>query len=649
MAAQPGISTSAAPPNTVVEIQPGMNVQPVVLVDQNGNYVTASTANALATTTAPVNVGNATAPTSGQVLTAASGTAATWQAPGGAPSGSAGGDLGGTYPNPTVTATHLASPQSLAQGGTAQNAASNAALLTALGAAALAGAAFAGEVTVQTPVNPSDAVTKAYADAIAQGLSVKPSVQEATAAALPANTYSNGASGVGATLTAVLAGVLTVDGIAVALGNRVLVQNEAAPANNGIYTVTTLGTVGVAYILTRAVDMNTAASVPGAFAFTEQGTANTGAGFTVASEGPFTIGTTAITWTQFSGAGEITAGTGLSKSGNTLSLITPVSAGNLPTGTTSAKGALQLDGTASDIQPTGASAAAGSSGLAPDAKHVHVQNFTGLFGDGSDGAATLDGTATVAWASKASSTYTMTRDVFCTSLTVSSGSTLLTHGYRIFCTASFSNAGTVSSTGSNSSGAAGANGANAGTLVGGGNGATATAGAGATAAFVAGAAGTGSGGAGGTGTAGAGGSARVPVFTTAFPFRVPATALAGMSTGSASTATASGAPGGSSGAGDSSNTGGGGGGGGGLIVIFAPSAANTGTTISVAGGNGFTPAAGQCGGGGGGAGGNIIVYTLAAWTAGTTSVAGGTHGNGVGSGTNGGDGTSGTVLNVILS
>jgi hypothetical protein len=372
MAAQPGISTTSAPPNTVVAIQPGMSVQPVVLVDQYGDYVTASTASALATTTAPVNVGNATAPTSGEVLTAVSGTAATWQAAGGVPSGSAGGDLGGTYPNPTVTATHLASPQSLAQGGTAQNAASNAALLTALGAAALAGAAFAGEVTVQTPVNPSDAVTKAYADAIAQGLSVKPSVQEATAAALPANTYSNGASGVGATLTAVLAGVLTVDGIAVALGDRVLVQNEAAPANNGIYTVTTLGTVGVAYILTRAVDMNTAASVPGAFAFTEQGTANAAAGFTVASEGPFTIGTTAITWTQFSGAGEITAGTGLSKSGNTLSLITPVAAGNLPTGTTSAQGALQLDGTAGDIKPVGASAAAGSAGKAADAAHVHV-------------------------------------------------------------------------------------------------------------------------------------------------------------------------------------------------------------------------------------------------------------------------------------
>ena len=201
-----------------------------------------------------------------------------------------------------------------------------------------------------TPTVSTDAVTKAYADAIAQGLSVKPSVQEATAAALPSNVYSNGASGAGATLTAVATGVLTVDGVTVALNDRVLVKNEAAPASNGLYACTVAGAIGVAYVLTRATDMNTAAQVPGAFCFTEQGTANAGAGFTVASPGPFTIGTTAITWTQFSGAGEITAGTGLSKSGNTLSLA--------------------ADSTASDIKALGAQAA-GSSGLAPNSDHVH--------------------------------------------------------------------------------------------------------------------------------------------------------------------------------------------------------------------------------------------------------------------------------------
>jgi hypothetical protein len=179
------------------------------------------------------------------------------------------------------------------------------------------------------PVNPGDAVTKAYADAISLGLSIKPSVQEATTAALPANVYNNGASGVGATLTGVSTGVLTVDGQAVALNDRVLVKNEAAPANNGIYTCTTAGAIGVLYVLTRATDMNQPSEIPGAFAFVENGTVNGSGGFVVAASGPYTIGTTAITWTQFSGAGEITAGAGLVKAGNTLSLGVLTTAGDL--------------------------------------------------------------------------------------------------------------------------------------------------------------------------------------------------------------------------------------------------------------------------------------------------------------------------------
>lgn len=212
---------------------------------------------------------------------------------------------------------------------------------------------FTGTVTVPSPASSSAAVPKSYADAIAQGLSVKPSVQEATAAALPSNTYANGASGVGATLTATANAALAVDGIAVSVNDRVLVQNEATPSHNGIYTVTAAGSAGSAYVLTRVGDMNTAAQVPGAFAFVEEGTVNAGAGFTVASPGPFTIGTTAITWTQFSGAGEITAGTGLAKSGNAISLAP--------------------DSTTGDIQPSPGTASAGISGLAPRVDHVHGQ------------------------------------------------------------------------------------------------------------------------------------------------------------------------------------------------------------------------------------------------------------------------------------
>ena len=181
-----------------------------------------------------------------------------------------------------------------------------------------------GTVQVPTPVNSGDAATKGYVDNVAQGLSVKQSVQAATAAALPANTYNNGSSGVGATLTGVATGVLTVDGYTVALNDRILVKNESTAANNGIYLCTVAGAVGVAYVLTRATDSNTSAEIVGGFTFAEQGTVNGSGGFINTNTGTITIGTTSITYTQFSGAGEITAGNGLSKSGNTLSIDTTI-------------------------------------------------------------------------------------------------------------------------------------------------------------------------------------------------------------------------------------------------------------------------------------------------------------------------------------
>jgi hypothetical protein len=86
-----------------------------------------------------------------------------------------------------------------------------------------------------TPTTGTDAANKTYVDTVAQGLSQKPTAQVATTGALPANTYANGTSGVGATLTANANGALTVDGYAVAAGDRVLVKDEAVGANNGLY------------------------------------------------------------------------------------------------------------------------------------------------------------------------------------------------------------------------------------------------------------------------------------------------------------------------------------------------------------------------------------------------------------------------------
>jgi hypothetical protein len=187
---------------------------------------------------------------------------------------------------------------------------------------------FATEVVVPTPVNTGDAVTKAYADAIASGLSARASVNEATTAPLsPSYTWSSTGGG---TLTATATGVLTVDGQAVALGDRVLVQNETGSPNaayNGIYLCTTAGAGGgspAAYVLTRSTDMNTASQFPGAVTFVEHGTDNEGSGFVCITPATPTLNTTPITWTQNSATGNVTAGSGLTQSGATISLTSPV-------------------------------------------------------------------------------------------------------------------------------------------------------------------------------------------------------------------------------------------------------------------------------------------------------------------------------------
>ena len=178
--------------------------------------------------------------------------------------------------------------------------------------------------SVGAPTGDNDAANKAYVDSVAEGLDVKESVKVATTAALPAVTYNNGSSGVGATLTADANGALAaIDGVTVsATTTRLLIQNQAAALQNGIYVVTTVGDAGTPFVLTRAGDMDgsPASEIPGAFVFVEEGTTNADNGFVCTTNAPVTMGTTAINFAQFSGAGQITAGDGLAKTGDTLSV-----------------------------------------------------------------------------------------------------------------------------------------------------------------------------------------------------------------------------------------------------------------------------------------------------------------------------------------
>jgi len=174
------------------------------------------------------------------------------------------------------------------------------------------------------PINPQDAANKSYVDATAQGLHVHASVLAATTAPLPAYTYNNGTSGVGATITATNDGVFTIDGVSPSAGSRVLIKNETSTnaPYNGVYDVTDAGSINTKFVLTRATDMNQGSEFPGAFEFVTSGTVNDNNGYVCTSNSPITVGTTNITFEQFSGAGQVEAGDGLTKVGNTLNVGT---------------------------------------------------------------------------------------------------------------------------------------------------------------------------------------------------------------------------------------------------------------------------------------------------------------------------------------
>jgi hypothetical protein len=151
---------------------------------------------------------------------------------------------------------------------------------------------------LSTPTNPGDAANKGYVDAAVAGVDWKQSVRAATTANI---TLSN---------------EQTVDGISLVAGNRVLVKNQTTATQNGVYVVVDGGS------WTRSLDANENAEVTSGFAvFVEEGTVNADSGWVLTTDGSITVGSTSLTFTQFTGLGQVTAGDGLTKTGNVINAV----------------------------------------------------------------------------------------------------------------------------------------------------------------------------------------------------------------------------------------------------------------------------------------------------------------------------------------
>lgn len=176
-------------------------------------------------------------------------------------------------------------------------------------------------VNVAAPTAPTDAANKAYVDAVAEGLTIKPAVKVATTGDLGA-TYANGTAGVGATLTIPAAATLDIDGVtAWSVYDGVLVKDQTNAFENGRYYVSTVGDAGTDWVLTRCGYCDEATEIPSMFVFVQEGTTNNSTGWVATVDTlPMTVGTDAVVFQQFSGAGSYTAGTGLALNGTEFSL-----------------------------------------------------------------------------------------------------------------------------------------------------------------------------------------------------------------------------------------------------------------------------------------------------------------------------------------
>jgi hypothetical protein len=193
-----------------------------------------------------------------------------------------------------------------------------------------------------TPTDGTDAATKAYVDSAAQGIDWKASVRAATTGNI--------------TLASALENGDTLDGVTLATGDRVLVKNQSTGSENGIYVVKVSGAPD------RSTDADTGAELTSNFAvFVEEGTTNADQGYVLTNDGAITVGTTALTFTQFTGLGQVVAGDGLAKTGNTLN-VTAGTGISITGDAVTNDGVLSITGTANQITASASTGAITLSG-----------------------------------------------------------------------------------------------------------------------------------------------------------------------------------------------------------------------------------------------------------------------------------------------
>ena len=193
-----------------------------------------------------------------------------------------------------------------------------------------------------TPTDATDAATKGYVDTAVVGIDWKASVRAATTANV--------------TLASDLENGDTLDGVTLATGDRVLVKNQSTGSQNGIYVVKVSGAPD------RSTDCDIAAELTSNFAvFVEEGTANADQGYVLTNDGAITVGTTALTFTQFTGLGQVTAGDGLTKTGNTIN-VNPGTGINITSDQVTNTGVLSIAGTANQITASASTGAITLSG-----------------------------------------------------------------------------------------------------------------------------------------------------------------------------------------------------------------------------------------------------------------------------------------------